>query len=143
MALWPADNPSSITLVLYETRAQAGFPSPADDHIETRLDLNALVVRRPAATFYARASGDSMTGVGIADGDLLVVDRSLKALPGDIVVAALDGGLTVKRLAKTSSGWELAPANPAFPSLPINPDEGVTIWGVVTYSLHRHCDRDR
>jgi DNA polymerase V len=120
----------------------AGFPSPADDHIEGKLDLNALVARRPAATFYARASGESMTGAGIGDGDLLVVDRSLTPAEGDVVVAVIDGGLTVKRLERQGKGWRLAAANPAFQPLTIDPEDGVTIWGVVTYSLRRHCGRE-
>lgn len=88
----------------------------------------------PAATFFCRADGDSMMP-DIASGDLLVVDRSLQAQDNDIVVATLDGGLTVKRLRKTPDGWELASDNPVYPSFPIDPAEGVTVWGVVTYAV--------
>jgi len=132
----------STALVLYSSTVPAGFPSPADDDVEMRLDINSLVAKRPAATFYARATGDSMVNAGISDGDLLVVDRSITPTAGDIVVAVLDGGLTVKRLARCGQGWQLAAENPAFRPLPINPEDGVTIWGVVTFSLRRHCERE-
>ena len=133
-----------LALVSYRFAVTAGFPSPADDHMEGKLNLNDLVARRPAATFYARASGESMIGAGIGDGDLLVVDRSLSPIEGDIVVAVIDGGLTVKRLERLGKdkGWRLAAANPAFQPLAIDPEDGVTIWGVVTYSLRRHCGRE-
>jgi len=126
---------------IYAAHIEAGFPSPADDHSDSRLDLPAMLVRRPAATFYVRASGPSMQDVGVMDGDLLVVDRSIPPQDGDIVVATLDGGMTVKRLAKDGDGWTLMPANPEFPPLPVNPEEGVQIWGVVTYSITALCPR--
>ena len=119
----------------------AGFPSPAEDHAEGRLDIQALLVKRPVATFFCRADGCSMRDAGINDGDLLVVDRSITPAAGDVVVANLDGGLTVKRLTKTAEGWALAPANPDFPSFAINPDLGVQIWGVVTFAITGLCPR--
>ena len=120
---------------IYSALVAAGFPSPADDHLEGSLDLHKLMVKRPAATFFVRASGDSMVGAGIRDGDLLVVDRSLQPQDGDAVVATLDGGLTVKTLRRVEGGWELASANPEFPNFPIDPDEGTTVWGVVTHAV--------
>ncbi|WP_239988756.1 LexA family protein [Paramagnetospirillum kuznetsovii] len=116
----------NATAPIYSALVAAGFPSPADDHLEGQLDLHQLMVKRPAATFFCRADGDSMTGAGIQNGDLLVVDRSVQPHDGDVVVATLDGGLTVKQMRKTACGWELASANP---------DEGVQIWGVVTFSV--------
>lgn len=141
MLLRPAEDPPELAIVLYAAGVPAGFPSPADDHIEGRLDLNRHLVRRPAATFFARADGDSMTDAGIFDGDLLVVDRGIDPEAGDVVVATIDGGLAVKRLARRGNGWELAPANPAFAPIPVDPEEGVTIWGVVTHSIRTHCER--
>ena len=126
---------AEATSPIYSALVAAGFPSPADDHLEGQLDLHELMVKRPAATFFCRADGDSMTGAGIQDGDLLVVDRSIQPQDGDVVVATLDGGLTVKRLHKTEEGWELASANPNYPSFPVNEEEGVQIWGVVTFSV--------
>lgn len=130
-----------VSVPLYGNRVPAGFPSPADDHVEGRLDPTSLLVKRPAATFFCRADGDSMVGAGIHDGDLLVVDRSIPPQPGDVVVATLDGGLTVKRLGKGREGWELVPAHPDYPSFRIDPEQGVQIWGVVTHSVTTHCDR--
>lgn len=140
-ALAPADEPElRIHLPQFESVA-AGFPSPAEDHAEKRLDVYELLLRRPSATFFCRANGPSMRDLGINDGDLLVVDRSIEPQVGDIVVATLDGGLTVKRLCQNKGQWVLAPANPEFPSFPINPEEGVMIWGVVTFSITPHCPR--
>lgn len=131
---------SLAPLPLYES-VPAGFPSPAEDHAEGRLDVHELLIRRPAATFFCRAQGPSMVEVGIHDGDLLVVDRSIQAVDGDVVVATLAGGLTVKRLVKHGNAWALAPANPDFPLLPIDPEDGVQIWGVVTYAITPLCPR--
>ena len=127
--------PGDATAPIYSALVAAGFPSPADDHLEGQLDLHQLMVKRPAATFFCRADGDSMTGAGIQSGDLLVVDRSVQPVDGDVVVATLDGGLTVKQLRKVDHGWELASANPDYPSFPVSEDEGVQIWGVVTFSV--------
>jgi DNA polymerase V len=138
--LSPSNPPSNLAIVLYSSRVPAGFPSPADDHIEGKLDLNEHLIRHPAATFFARATGESMKDAGIFDGDLLVVDRSLTAQPADVVIAVLHGELTVKRLQKPNGAWVLTAANPSFPHIPIN-DHGCEVWGVVTHSIRRHCDR--
>ena len=116
----------------------AGFPSPAADYVEASLDLNELLVKHPAATFFVRCSGDSMTGAGIYQGDILVVDRSVEPRDGMIVVAAIGGEFTVKRLSiKEGEAW-LMPENPAYK--PIKAGEGVelAIWGVVTSSIRFH-----
>lgn len=117
-------------------RVAAGFPSPADDHLERRIDLNAHLVRRPGATFFLRVEGDSMSGAGILDGDLIAVDRAAKPAAGSIVVVALGGELTVKRLARGASGWELRPENPRYAAIPV-PDEGFSVWGVVVAVVRR------
>lgn len=135
-----AEPAERLALPIFSAQVPAGFPSPADDHLEGRLDPNQLLVKRPAATFFCRADGQSMHPL-IHDGDLLVVDRSIPPQPGDIVVATLDGGLTVKMLSGGQSGWRLEPANPAFPSIKIDPEEGVQVWGVVTFSISSHCQR--
>ena len=120
-------------------QAACGFPSPAADHTEGSLDLVRLVVRKPAATFYMRVVGGSMTGAGIGDGDLLVVDRSLTPRDRDVVVAVIGDGLVCKRITKALAGWELASEGDG-PTIAIDPDQGVEIWGVVTWSFkeHRH-----
>lgn len=138
--LRPALSPPRLELPLFSSPVEAGFPSPADDHLEGKLDLNEHLVRRPAATFFLKAVGESMVGAGIFDGDLLIVDRSITAQAGDIVIAAVHGELTVKRLSRVGNQWQLAAENPAFPALPIV-DENCEIWGVVTRSIRQHCGR--
>lgn len=128
-----------LRLRRYACRVAAGFPSPADDHLEGPLDLNAHLVAHPAATFVVRVAGDSMAGAGIRDGDLLVVDRAREPAPDAIVVAVVDGELTVKRLRVGPRGRvRLEAENPAYP--PIEPGEGaeLRIWGVVAHAIHSY-----
>lgn len=123
-------------LPLYESRVQAGFPSPADDHVADRLSVNDLLVRTPAATFFVRVQGQSMRDAGMHDGDLLVVDRSLPATPGKIVIAVVDGELTVKRLQRGPNGVVLHAENPDYPDIVVGPESEFGIWGVVTNVIH-------
>lgn len=129
--------PANQALPLYLSVAQCGWPSPADDYIDQQINLHELVARNPPATFFLRAAGDSMIGVGIHDGDLLVVDRSLDARHNKVVIAALDGELLVKRLVRRGFKVFLAPANPDYAEIEITDREYVHIWGVVTYVLHK------
>lgn len=124
-------------LPLYASAVQAGFPSPADDHVEGKLDLNQHVVKHPTATFFVRASGDSMINAGIHSGDILVVDRSLDAKDGKVVIAAIDGQLTVKRLHISNNGTYLMPDNDAFEPIKMEEGNDLVIWGVVTHVLHQ------
>ncbi|MTD39731.1 translesion error-prone DNA polymerase V autoproteolytic subunit [Erwinia sp. CPCC 100877] len=131
---------ANFPLPLFTSSVACGFPSPAQDYVEARIDLNSLVVQRPSATYFVKAAGESMIQAGIASGDLLVVDRSLTARHGDIVIAALDGEFTVKEL-QTRPQVRLVPHNPAY--RPIVPGEGenLEIFGVVTWILkpvHQH-----
>lgn len=121
---------------LYGCSVRAGFPSPADDYIEMHLDLNAHLIKHPAATFFVTASGDSMSGAGIASGDMLVVDRSLEATHGKIVIAAINGELTVKRLSRIGDKVQLLPENTHYKPIEITGDEELVIWGVVTHVIH-------
>ncbi|KAA0011812.1 LexA family transcriptional regulator [Billgrantia pellis] len=116
-------------------RVRAGFPSPADDHLDVDLNLHDHVVRRPASTYFVRAEGDSMLGDGIHDGDLLVVDRGLEPRPGRVVVIAVDGEPTVKRLARRGDRTVLLASNPRFAPIPLEGRE-CHVWGVVTYVIH-------
>lgn len=125
-------------LPMYSNTVQAGFPSPAEDYIENEIDLNAFLVKQPSATFLVRAAGNSMKDAGISDGDILVVDRSVKPVNGKVVIAAVDGQLTVKFLIIKQGKAFLMPANADYPPIPVDPDNGVTIWGVVTSSIHQH-----
>lgn len=122
---------------LFLSPVVAGFPSPADDFVEARLDLHKHLVRHETSTFFLHASGDSMLGVGIRDGDLLVVDRSLEAKSGKVVIAAVEGELTVKRLVRRPNQVVLQPANPEYAEIDITDKEYVYIWGVVTYVIHK------
>lgn len=123
-------------LPFYGCAVPAGFPSPADDHLDGNLDLNDFLIHHPSATFFVRASGESMTGAGIHDGDVLIVDRSLEATNGRIVIAAIDGELTVKRLRKQVDKVYLEPENPDYPVIELNEAQETLIWGVVTNVIH-------
>lgn len=123
-------------LPVFASKIQAGFPSPADDYIEGYLDLNTKFIKHPSATFVLQATGDSMVDAGIFSGDWLLVDRSLEPSDGRIVIAAVNGELTVKRLAKKGEKVQLLPANPQFKPIDITEDCQMVIWGVVTLVLH-------
>ncbi|MBX9838344.1 MAG: translesion error-prone DNA polymerase V autoproteolytic subunit [Silvanigrellaceae bacterium] len=114
----------------------AGFPSPATDYIDRSLDLNEHIVKHPASTFYVRSSGDSMIGAGIHNGDILVVDRSLKAVSGNIIIAVLDGEFTVKRLSIKNEKVLLISENDLYQNISINDGIDFEIWGVVTTVIH-------
>lgn len=129
--------PDREGLPLYLSPVEAGFPSPADDYMEGKLDLHKHLVRNEAATFFLRAHGESMLGAGIHDGDLLVVDRSLEARHNRVVIAALDGELTVKRLVVRQQRVYLAPENPEYAEIDITEREHLHIWGVVSYVIHK------
>ena len=124
------------SIPFYGASVAAGFPSPADDYVEKRLDLNELLINKPAATFFVRAEGESMLGAGIHPDDILVVDRSVHAGVGKIIVCALDGELTVKRLRSKEGKLVLAPENPGYPDIPIKEEVDMVIWGVVTSVIH-------
>lgn len=128
------DEPYKIPL--YSSTVRAGFPSPADDYIETTLDLNEYLIKHPAATFFVRASGESMINAGIHSGDILVVDRSVEATHGKIVIVALNGELTVKRLSCKNGQVKLTSENPDFPAIDITDEYDMVIWGVVTNVVH-------
>ena len=124
-------------LPLYLSPVQAGFPSPADDYMDGKLDLHKHLVKNESSTFFLHTSVNSMEGAGIFDGGLLVVDRSIEATHNRIVIAALDGELTVKRLIRQRGKVYLAPENPEYPKFDITNREYVHIWGVVTYVVHK------
>lgn len=133
--LFPAADPVPLTLTLYQSRISAGFPSPADDYIEGQLDLNQYLIDRPAATFFVRVSGDSMLGAGIHPDDLLIVDRSVQAREGSIVIAVLDGELLVKRL-RCQPTLQLCSEHPAYAPITITEAQDFSVWGVVRHVIH-------
>ncbi len=123
---------------LFLAPVSAGFPSPAEDYIEGGLDLNSYLVRNPMATFFVRATGDSMIDAGIHSGDILIVDRSAEARDGKVVIAVLDGELTVKRLRRSQEGEvSLHAENRRYAPIPIREGTALEIWGVVTAVIHQ------
>jgi len=134
--LYAASNPKTVNLPLFSGKVSAGFPSPADDYVEKTLDLNELLVQKPAATFFVRAQGESMRGAGIHPNDILVVDRSLEPVPGRIVICALNGELVVKRLKRRGGQWLLGSENPAYRDIILLEELEIVIWGVVTNVIH-------
>lgn len=128
---------SDPPLPAFLSPVQAGFPSPADDYIENQLNINELVVQRPAATFFVRVEGESMADANIHSGDILVVDRSIQASSGKIVVAVINGEFTVKRFVLKNGSAYLQPENPKFPAIKIEAGAEFQIWGVVTYVIHK------
>lgn len=127
---------ASSGVTLFGCRVPAGFPSPAEDLVEGCIDLNSYLIRRPASTFLARVSGNSMDGAGIHDGDLAIVDRSIAPHDGAVVVAVLNGELTLKRLTRQQGNMVLTAENPAYPPLVIGPESDLVIWGVVLSTIH-------
>jgi DNA polymerase V len=134
--LKPSEAPLLVNLPLFAAKVPAGFPSPADDHLEASIDLNLHYIKHPAATFFVKVQGDSMLNAGIHNGDTLIVDRSLEAQSGSIVVAVVNGDLTVKRLRLEGDEVWLLPENEKY--APISIKEGVElhIWGVVAHVIH-------
>ncbi|WP_394350905.1 LexA family protein [Flavobacterium phycosphaerae] len=116
---------------------KAGFPSPAADFDETRISLDNVLVKNHEATFYAKASGTSMTGAGIDDGDIMVIDRSLEPTDGKIAVCCIDGEFTVKRIQIQKDGLFLLPENKDFQPIKVTQDNQLLIWGIVTYVIKR------
>jgi len=137
--LEPDFNAPSLSIPIFSSRVQAGFPSPADDHLEDRLDLNKHLIHHQEATFFVRAQGESMLNAGIHPGDILVVDKSLPAKSSKIVIAVVDGEFTVKRLHKYKGKITLKAENPEFDDIVISEGNELIIWGVVTSVIHQYA----
>ncbi len=125
-----------LNIPLLNFSVSAGFPSPADDYTEENIDLNEYLIKNPFSTFFIRVKGDSMVNSGIQNQDLIVVDKSLIAKPGDIVIAMIDEKFTVKRLEKKNNELYLKAENQNYPDLNLKNYENIQIWGVVIYSIH-------
>lgn len=128
----PAQWREAIAVPLFSERVPCGFPSPATDYVEQRIDLNKLLIPHPSSTYFVKAAGDSMIDAGIGDGDLLVVDSSRTARHGDIVIAALEREFTVKRLQLRPT-VQLNPMNSAYSPIIIGSEDALDIFGVVTF----------
>ena len=128
--------PTLVDVPLFGSKIPAGFPSPADDHLEATIDLNRQFVHHPAATFFVRVKGFSMIKAGIQDGDMLIVDRSLEAQSGSIVIAVVNGDLTLKRLLIDGNEVWLIPENSEFQPLQMTDGMELQVWGVVAHVIH-------
>ncbi len=136
-SIYKFDAKKKILRPLIGMKIPAGFPSPAQDYIEDSLDLNEYLVNHPASTYFVRVDGESMINAGIYPDDILIVDRSLEATHNRVVIAFLDGELTVKRLKIRDGRYHLVPDNQDYPPLEIEEWMDMAIWGVVTYVIHR------
>ncbi len=121
---------------IYSTKVQAGYPAPAEDIPAEKFDLATHLIPNPAATFFVRVAGDSMTGAGIFSNDLLIVDKSIEPKSGDVVVAVVNGEFTVKRFMVKNKKIELRPENSKFATIKVAGDEELKIWGVVKNVIH-------
>ncbi|MEV8133125.1 LexA family protein [Pseudarthrobacter oxydans] len=127
---------SLLSVLIAPVPVAAGFPSPAQDYFDGRIDLNAHLIKDITSTFVVRVTGDSMEQAGISDGDELIVNRALEPRDGSVVIAVLDGELTVKRLRLTATGVVLQAENPKYPDIRVPALSELTIWGVATRCLH-------
>jgi DNA polymerase V len=126
----------NVELPLFASTVSCGFPSPADDYLESGLNLNEHLISRPSATFFVRAKGDSMIGAGIYDGDLLIIDRSVTAHSGNIILAVVSGEFTLKRFVRTGKLASLLAENPKYPPLHITEEMEFEVWGVAIHCVH-------
>ena len=131
------DNEHAIDLPLLDTGLSAGFPSPAEDYIEMKLDLNKELIKNPSSTFLGKVNGNSMMGAGIFDGDILVIDKSLEPKNDAVLVCFIDGEFTIKKVTVIGSDMYLMPENPDFKPIKINRESDFRMWGVVTFSIHK------
>ena len=127
---------AQINIPVFLDKVSAGFPSPATDYMENKLDLNEYLIKHPAATFIVKASGSSMIDADIYSGDLLIIDRSINPKNNNIVIASIFGDLTVKKLKKKEKSFFLISANDEYPSIEVKEEMECFIWGVVTYIIH-------
>ncbi len=130
------DTTTKRRLPLYLSLIRAGFPSPADDYLDKKLDLNEFLIEHPAATFFVKVKGESMINAGIHSGDILIVDRSIEPQNNKIVVAVVNGAFTVKRILKKADKLFLVSENPDFKPIEINDSSELEIWGVVMHVIH-------
>ena len=145
LIFYSADLSTELDLPFATEGIRAGFPSPAQDYMTDSIDLNKELVLHPATTFYARAVGNSMTGFGISDGDLLVIDKAIEPVDGDIVVAFIDGEFTLKKIMKDENECNLwlVPGNEDYPPIKITEENDFIVWGVLTYNIKKQLIRSK
>jgi len=135
--IFKANADSSLELPFADEGVRAGFPSPAQDFMAESIDLNKDLIHNTESTFYARATGNSLQDAGVHEGDILVVDKSIEAHNGDMAVCCVNGEFTLKFIEIHSEYWLLRPANPEYHSIKISPEDDFTVWGIVTYVIHK------
>lgn len=135
--IYKFDGQKKILRPLIGMKIPAGFPSPAQDYIEDTLDLNEHLIPHPSATYFVRVDGESMIDAGIYPNDILIVDRSLEATHNRVVIAFVEGELTVKRLKIDNGKYLLVPDNKDYPAINVEDWMDMSIWGVVTYVIHK------
>ena len=136
-SIHPSKQDSHLNIPLFTSTVPAGFPSPADDFIDSTLDLNEMIIQHPSATFFVKARGESMINSGINSGDILVVDRSIEPQNNTIIIAILDGELTVKQMKKKGEKLFLMPSNPHYQPIQITSEVDFEVWGTVTHVIHK------
>lgn len=124
-----------LSLPFADQGIKAGFPSPAQDYLETAIDLNKELIKHPASTFYGRVKGDSMIDANVHDGDILVIDKSLEPRDGDMAVCFIDGEFTIKYIKIEKDVIWLQPANENYKPIKVTIDNDFLIWGIVTYCI--------
>lgn len=137
LQIFTPDTDSEAELPLSEAGVSAGFPSPADDFMSLKLDLNRELIKNPASTFYARVSGESMIDDGINNGDLLVIDKSVEPYHGCLAVCYIDGEFTLKRFENHGDHALLVPANKKYKPIKVTADNDFMVWGVVRYVIKK------
>lgn len=135
--MYLAENVSGLALRYVGAQISAGFPSPAEDYLEPTLDLNQALIKNPSSTFYGRVKGCSMKDAGVDDGDLLVIDKSLKYQSGALAVCYINGEFTLKRIKIQNKTVMLMPANPDYQPILIKEEDEFTVWGIVTYIIKK------
>ena len=131
------DETTLLSIPMFSDSVQAGFPSPAEDHLDLDLNLNDYLVQNPSATFCVKAIGESMKDAGIKSGDIMIVDKSLEPKNRSIVLAVIDGEFTVKRVNVNNDELYLMPENSNFPPIKITEEMDFQVWGIVTYIIHK------
>ena len=138
LKIFTSDTSSKMKVPFLESLIPAGFPSPAEDYMETSLDLNEKLIRNPSSTFFAQISGSSMINAGINNGDLVIVDKSLQPKNDSVLVCIIDGEFTLKRFKKIDEKTAyLLPDNPEYDPIKVTEHNNFMIWGVVTYTIHK------
>ena len=140
LEIYSCDANSHVELLYADEGIRAGFPNPAQDFIDLAIDLNTELIKHPSSTFYGRVKGDSLIDAGVHDGDILVIDKSLRPLNKDMAVCFIDGDFTLKyiKIDKKEKGiiW-LMPANPDYEPIKVTPENEFIIWGIVTYTIRK------